>query len=65
MIKNRTPFILGFWILVSIQAGGCKERSTTLAQMPDICIPEDEMNTQIRLEAPAGWNTFKIGEVIG
>jgi hypothetical protein len=33
--------------------------------VPDIGLPDSEMNTRIRLQAPDGWNTLKIGDVVG
>jgi hypothetical protein len=36
-----------------------------IPQMPDIGIPDNEINSRFKLTAPEGWNTFKTGEVIG
>lgn len=33
--------------------------------MPSVDIPADALNEQIRLSAPAGWNTFKVDSPVG
>jgi hypothetical protein len=38
---------------------------SSLSDMPNIGIPREEINTRIRLSAPEGLNTFKIGDAIG
>ncbi len=38
--------------------------SLSKVDTPDVGFPAEEMNTQIRLQAPQGWNTFKIGDSV-
>jgi len=63
-MKIRFHISLYLILLPSLLLTGCdKERST--AQMPDLGIPKEEINTRLHLSAPQGWNTFKIGDDIG
>jgi hypothetical protein len=58
--KRGSPFIY-FMIIITIFSSGCS-RHSKIASMPDLGIPDEEMNRRIRLEVPDGWNTFKIGD---
>jgi hypothetical protein len=60
----RVKLFCGFLSLLVFFAWGCEDR-TELAPMPDVGIPVVEMNTRIHLQAPDGWNSFKIGDVVG
>lgn len=62
-MKIRSILLACFWTIINICLSGCNRQANTL--VPDIGIPEEEMNSRVQLEAPEGWNTFKNGEVIG
>ncbi len=49
--------------LLFVACTSCMAKQTEL-DMPDVGFPANEMNTQIRLQAPQGWNTFKIGDLV-
>jgi hypothetical protein len=49
--------------LLFIACTACKVRQSTV-DMPDVGFPAEEMNKQIRLQAPQGWNNFKIGDLV-
>jgi hypothetical protein len=50
--------------LLLIFSAACKDQSLP-AEGPDIGIPAEEMNTKVQLSVPDGWNTFKIGDIVG
>lgn len=53
------------FILVALSAYACSNKSTyPETEMPDIGVPEREINTRLRLSAPDGWNTFLIGDAV-
>jgi hypothetical protein len=66
---NRTHYLLDrtaaflFLILVCLAAVGCTKHPS-LPDMPDIGISQGEINTRVLLAAPAGLNTYKIGEIV-
>jgi hypothetical protein len=60
----KKTFLLPYLVILAVfSLYGCRQQSTSIA-MPDIGIPEAEMNKHFHLEVPDGWNTFKTGEVI-
>jgi hypothetical protein len=63
-MKLRFDYIKGISLLLLLVTA-CKAKPTIPADaMPDIGIPPGEMNTKIKLTAPYGWNTFKVGDVV-
>src|SRR5215207_2522030 len=40
----------------------CSAKSA--AEIPDVDVSVYDLNTKITLDAPSGWNTFKIGDTI-
>jgi hypothetical protein len=56
IISCFCTILVFFWV-------GCTKQ-TSIPQMSNIDIPEGEINKHIVLEAPEGWNTFQIGDVI-
>jgi hypothetical protein len=64
-MKLRFGYIIGIPLLLLLITA-CKDQpSIPAGVMPDIGISAKEMNTKVQLTAPDGWNTFKIGDVIG
>lgn len=49
--------------LVSVLMNACISRPD-LENMPEIGIPAENLNVQVQVFAPKGWNTFKINEPI-
>lgn len=58
--KQKIPFLL--LLSAALLSTGC--HSSVLPPTPDVGIPEAEMNRQFHLDAPLGWNDFKIGESV-
>jgi hypothetical protein len=64
-MKFRFAYIVSTYLLLLLVTA-CKAKPAIPADaMPDIGIPAEEMNTKLHLTAPNGWNSFKIGDVIG
>lgn len=61
-MKNQIKTLINTIFLLSLLVG-CRQVSTE-PQMPDVGIPEDEINSRFLIKAPSGWNTFKAGKVI-
>lgn len=64
-MKLRFVNIIGISLLLLFVTACRDQPSIPAGTMPDIGIPAEEMNTKVQLTAPDGWNTFKIGDVIG
>jgi hypothetical protein len=56
MYKHKSIFIL---LLLFVS---CSTKPPT--DLPDVDISVDDLNTKISLDAPSGWNNFKIDETI-
>jgi hypothetical protein len=63
-MRIRFYFSLYLIFSLSLLLAGC-DNEPSKAQMPDIGITKEEINTRLHLSAPQGWNTFKIGDDIG
>jgi hypothetical protein len=61
MISSKKYFML---IILILLITGCTNNQANI-QGPDIGVSELEINKRFRLEAPPGWNTFKVGDLIG
>jgi hypothetical protein len=61
-MKNQIKTLINYIFLLILMVG-CRQVSTE-PQMPELGIPEDEINSRFLIKAPAGWNTFKVGKVI-
>lgn len=64
MLSPHYRIVLWLLIISNLTFGCSKKPSTSEVDMPDIGIPLNELNTKVRLAAPRGWNTFKIGHII-
>lgn len=53
--------MLGTGIFFCLLMSGCKNH---LAEMPDVGVATDEINTRFRLSAPRTWNSFKTEDVL-
>jgi hypothetical protein len=53
-----------FLIILILVITGCTKNKPNIRE-PDIGVSELEINKRFKLEAPPGWNTFKVGDFIG
>jgi hypothetical protein len=54
-----------FLLLISFNLllASCKSPPSA-SDMPELGIPVEEINTKVRISAPAGWNTFKTDDMV-
>jgi hypothetical protein len=57
--------LLIFLAIMLIPISACDNNTPgSTNDMPDIGIPPDEFNKKVKLFAPDGWNTFRIGDSV-
>jgi hypothetical protein len=61
-MKMKLHQIALVFLIIIPNVFACTSSTNGTPEMPDIGIPLDQFNTQFKIVAPDGWNTFKVGD---
>jgi len=63
-LKTRNKLLI-VAVIIILQTMGCQSQKDLQMSLPGEDISIEDVNSQLRLSAPEGWNTFQIGQGIG